>query len=153
MHKHEDIARIGENTARRIAEVIHLVEEFDWDQYEFLKQKETLTPEEQGDLEYLETESEGLKSHDEAMDELYSMVLSVEYRSGWKTVPHNFEAEECKLTLFTGGPEIAIFADCNNGFLESPSLRCRDWGTEWKSVTGYREQLDQFITYFYFSNW
>ena len=68
-------------------------------------------------LAELEALAGDVASEDEARERIQNDALSVEVRSGWKLIGYDndFEAEEFKILLCTGGPAVQIRGELGNG--------------------------------------
>ena len=98
--------------------------------------------EELADLELMAGEFE---SEEEARDAIHAIPLSVEVRSGWRSVGEDAgEPEEFRIVLCTGGPHIELIGDIGG----TVRVVSRDWGEsdEYYPDADERSALDTFVS-------
>ena len=93
--------------------------------------------------DYTAALSEDEYSLDVAEGNILERPLSVEVRSGWLPISHDkdFEPDEYRVLLCTGGPAVQITGECDDlGGPLTARLQHQDWGTPW---TDHREGVDE----------
>ena len=70
------------------------------------------------------------ESEEEARERIQEDALSLEVRSGWSSSKEEFEAEEFRIVLCTGGPHVEILGELDE-HNEPDRVRIiyKDWGT------------------------
>ena len=89
--------------------------------------------------------SDELADQDEARDAIHATPLSVEVRSGWRSVGEDAgEPEEFRIVLCTGGPHIELTGDIGG----TVRVVFRDWGEsgEYYPDADERIALDTFVS-------
>lgn len=86
---------------------------------------------------------------------IHEDALSVEVRSGWRTIEgQKFEPEEFRILLCTGGPAVQIRGEIDqHGQPIDPILEYQDWGTPWTIYPLMEADEEALLTYaqqFYF---
>lgn len=109
-------------------------------------------PEEAKELEELEEAAGDNTSEDEAREAIKNDALSVEVRSGWASSKEEFEPEEFRIVLCTGGPHVELVGDLDRGTPSRVRVLYRDWGTsgEYFPDTQEREALETYCSQFCF---
>ena len=98
----------------------------------------------------LETAAGECTSEDEARSRIEEDPLSVEIRSGWANSRAEFEPEEFRIVLCTGGPHVEILGDLDRGEPSRPRILYRDWGTSGELFDFDREAVLTYCRVFYF---
>ena len=111
-------------------------------------------PNEAKRLDELEALAGDVASEDEARERIQNDALSVEVRSGWKLIGYDndFEAEEFKILLCTGGPAVQIRGELGNGEPSDAWIEYQGWGTPWTKADGVidSDTLLKYCREFYF---
>lgn len=106
--------------------------------------------EELEELAELESAAGDCTSEDEARERIQEDPLSIEVRSGWASSAADFEPEEFRVVLCTGGPHVELAGDLDHGAPSRVRVLYRDWGTsgeyfpdadERAAIETYCEQL------------
>lgn len=80
-------------------------------------------------------EDDNFKLVDSTIGECYELPLSCEVRSGWATHPSEFEPEEFRILLCTGGPAVQIIGELDrDGAATSAILQHQDWFEPWQNL-------------------
>ena len=85
------------------------------------------------------------ESEEEARDAIYETPLSVEVRSGWRSVGEDAgEPEEFRIVLCTGGPHVELTGDIGGAV----RVVCKDWGEsgEYYPDADERAALNTFVS-------
>ena len=93
--------------------------------------------------------------HDEedARQVIQDDPLSVEVRSGWRTLDYTLEAEEFQILLCWGGPAVRIMGELDEYHEPYRAwLEYQDWGTGWTQWVqlGVQDTLLAYAREFYF---
>ena len=102
------------------------------------------------ELEELESAAGDCTSEEEARSRIEEDPLSVEIRSGWANSRAEFEPEEFRIVLCTGGPHVEILGDLDRGEPSRPRILYRDWGTSGELFDFDREAVLTYCRVFYF---
>ena len=102
------------------------------------------------ELEELEAAAGDCTSEEEARSRIEEDPLSVEIRSGWANSRAEFEPEEFRIVLCTGGPHVEILGDLDRGEPSRPRILYRDWGTSGELFGFDREAVLTYCRVFYF---
>ena len=117
--------------------------ECDFDRLEELR--DGLALEWSDELAELEEQAGKYADQDEARDAIHATPLSVEVRSGWRSVGEDAgEPEEFRIVLCTGGPHIELAGDIGG----TVRVVFRDWGEsgEYYPNADERSALEQFVS-------
>ena len=98
----------------------------------------------------LESAAGDCTSEGEAREVIEQDPLSVEIRSGWANSKDEFEPEEFRIVLCTGGPHVEILGDLDRGEPSRPRILYRDWGTSGELFDFDREAVLTYCRVFYF---
>ena len=98
----------------------------------------------------LETAAGECTSEDEAREAIKQDPLSVEIRSGWAGTKEDFEPEEFRILLCTGGPHVEIVGDLDRGQPSRPRILYQDWGTAGELFDFDREAVLTYCRVFYY---
>ena len=107
-------------------------------------------PDESEELVELETAACDCTSEDDARERITDDALSVEVRSGWASTKEDFEPEEFRIVLCTGGPHVEIVGDLDRGAPSRPRILYRDWRTSGELFDFDREAVLTYCRVFYF---
>lgn len=107
-------------------------------------------PDEASELAELESVAGDCTSEEEARSRIEEDPLSVEIRSGWANSRAEFEPEEFRIVLCTGGPHVEIVGDLDRGEPSCPRILYRDWGTSGELFDFDREAVLTYCRVFYF---
>lgn len=104
------------------------------------------------EFDELESAAGDCTSEDEARERIQNDPLSVEVRSGWASSAADFEAEEFRILLCTGGPHVELVGDLDLGTPSRVRVLYRDWGTsgEYFPDADERAALETYCEQFYF---
>lgn len=104
------------------------------------------------ELAELEEAAGDCASEEEARGAIEGDALSIEVRSGWASSKDEFEAEEFRIVLCTGGPHVELVGDLYRGTPSRIRVLYRDWGTsgEYFPESEEREALETYCSQFYF---
>ena len=104
------------------------------------------------ELAELEAASGGNASEEEAREAIRQDALSVELRSGWARSKEEFEPEEFRIVLCTGGPHVELVGDLDRGTPSRIRVLCRGWGTSGEYFPSSEESkaLTTYCAQFYF---
>lgn len=102
------------------------------------------------ELAELEDAAGECTSEDDARERIQEDPLSVEMRSGWANTKEDFEAEEFRILLCTGGPHVEIQGELNNGTPSSVRIIYKDWGTHDELFDFDRAAVLTYCQQFYF---
>ena len=91
-------------------------------------------------------------SEEQARETIEGDPLSVEVRSGWSSTKEDFEPEEFRIVLCTGGPHVEIVGDLDRGTPSRVRVVYKDWGSrgEYFPDSEEREALETYCAQFYF---
>lgn len=91
-------------------------------------------------------------SEEQAREAIECDPLSVEVRSGWASSTDEFEAEEFRIVLCTGGPHVELVGDLDRGTPSRVRVIYKDWGTsgEYFPDSEEREAIETYCAQFYF---
>ena len=91
-------------------------------------------------------------SEEEAREAIQQDALSVEVRSGWASSKEEFEPEEFRIVLCTGGPHVELVGDPDGGTPSRIRVRYRNWGTsgEYFPSSDESNALEKYCAEFYF---
>ena len=106
-------------------------------------------PDEAVELAELEAAAGDCTSEEEARSRIQEDPLSVEIRSGWANSRDEFEPEEFRIVLCTGGPHVEILGDLDRGEPSRPRILYRDWGTSGELFDFDREAVLTYCRVFY----
>lgn len=111
-----------------------------------------MSEEDASELAQLEEEAGDNTSEEEAREAIQEDPLSIEVRSGWGSSKYEFEAEEFRLVLCTGGPHVELLGDLDRGAPSRIRVIYKDWGTsgEYFPDAEEREALEIYCEQFYF---
>lgn len=98
----------------------------------------------------LETAAGECTSEEEARSRIKEDPLSVEIRSGWANSRAEFEPEEFRIVLCTGGPHVEILGDLDRGEPSRPRILYCDWGASGELFDFDREAVLTYCRVFYF---
>ena len=91
---------------------------------------------------------------DEARIAIEEDPLSIQIRSGWRSIGEKLEPEEFEILLCTGGPAVRIIGELDeHGQPYSPKLQYQDWFTQWEDYPLESEEeeiLSSYCNVFYF---
>jgi len=107
-------------------------------------------PDDEAELVELESAAGDCTSEDEARCRIEEDPLSVETRSGWADSYAEFEPEEFRIVLCTGGPHVEIVGDIDRGEPSRPRILYRDWGTSGELFDFDRDAVLTYCRVFYF---
>ena len=104
------------------------------------------------ELEELEEAACDNTSEDEAREVILHDALSVEVRSGWTSSKEEFEPEEFRIVLCTGGPHVELVGDLDSGTPSRIRVRYRNWGTsgDYFPSSDELKALETYCAEFYF---
>jgi len=155
--------KITDDHARQqaIAQVASIAEmiaatRVDYDRLAELREKrdagELTDDDDREELADLEKDAGDCTDEDDAWQRIDEDPLSVDYRSGWANDPGDFEAEEFRILLCTGGPHVEIQGDIGmHGEPKRPRIIYKDWGTSGELFDFDRESVlaycERFIGY------
>lgn len=109
-------------------------------------------PDEASELAELESVAGDCADEDEARCRIEEDPLSVEIRSGWANSRAEFEPEEFRIVLCTGGPHVEIVGDLDRGEPSHPRILYRDWGVSGELFDFDREAVLTYCRVFYFGD-
>ena len=111
-----------------------------------------MSEEDAAELAQLEEDAENNTSEDDAREAIEQDPLSVEVRSGWASSADEFEPEEFRIVLCTGGPHVELIGDIDRGTPSRIRVIYKDWGTsgEYFPDAEEREALETYCEQFYF---
>lgn len=89
-------------------------------------------------------------SEEQARETIDCDALSVEVRSGWVRSKDEFEAEEFRIVLCTGGPHVEIVGDLDRGTPSRVRVLYRDWGTAGELFDFDHDAVIEYCQQFYF---
>ena len=91
-------------------------------------------------------------SEAQARERILEDALSVDVRSGWASSKDEFEAEEFRIVLCTGGPHVELVGDLDRGTPSRVRVIYKDWGSrgEYFTDSEEREALETYCAQFYF---
>jgi hypothetical protein len=96
------------------------------------------------------------ETREKALEDIQNDPLSVEVRSGWAGRKEDFEAEEFRIVLCTGGPHVELRGELDKyNQPEKVELYCCDWFLGNKPVWFEGIDRDKLLTYcqqFYFGD-
>ena len=101
--------------------------------------------EDAAELTELEEQAGEYSSQDDVIDAIHETPLSVEVRSGWRSVGEEAgEPEEFRIVLCTGGPHVELTGDIGG----TVRVVFKDWGEsgEYYPDADERSALDQFVS-------
>ena len=104
------------------------------------------------ELEELETAAGDCTSEDDARERITDDALSVEVRSGWANSCAEFEPEEFRIVLCTGGPHVEIVGDLDRGEPSCPRILYRGCGTAGELFDFDRAAVLTYCRVFYFGD-
>lgn len=104
------------------------------------------------ELAELEEAAGGNASEEEAREAIRNDALSVEVRSGWARSEEEFEPEEFRIVLCTGGPHVELVGALDSGTPSRIRVRYCDWGTsgEYFPSSDECKALETYCAEFYF---
>ena len=88
-------------------------------------------------------------SEEEAREAIECAALSVEVRSGWASSIDEFESEEFRIVLCTGGPHVELVGDINRGTPSRVRVLYRDWGTSGELFDFDHDAIIEYCQQFY----
>lgn len=109
-------------------------------------------PDDAAELADLETAAGNCTSEDEAREAIEQDPLSVEIRSGWASTKEDFEPEEFRIVLCTGGPHVEIVGDIDRGEPSRPRILYRDWLVAGEFLDFDRDTVLSYCRVFYFGD-
>lgn len=92
-------------------------------------------------------------SEEQAREAIECDPLSVEVRSGWSSSEDDFEPEEFRIVLCTGGPHIEIVGDLDRGTPSRVRILYRDWGTSGELFDFDHDAVIEYCQQFYFGEY
>ena len=98
----------------------------------------------------LESAAGDCTSEEEARSRIEEDPLSVEIRSGWANSKDEFEPEEFRIVLCTGGPHVEIVGNLDRGEPSRPRILYWDWGTSGGLFDFDSEAVLTYCRVFYF---
>lgn len=104
------------------------------------------------ELAELESTAGDCTSEDEARERIQEDPISIEVRSGWTSNAADFEPEEFRIVLCTGGPHVELVGDLSRGAPSRVRVLYRDWGTSGEYFPDVYERLaiEAYCEQFYF---
>ena len=122
------------------------------EEYAGMTEKEIRNWPSAGELSELEEAAGENTSEDEAREAIECDPLSVEIRSGWASSKDEFETEEFRIVLCTGGPHVELTGDIDRGMPSRIRVIYKDWGTrgEYFPENAERAALETYCAQFYF---
>lgn len=111
-----------------------------------------MSEEDASELAQLEEDAGYNTDREDAGRAIQEDPLSVEVRSGWASSKDEFEAEEFRIVLCTGGPHVELTGDLDRGTPSRIRVLYRDWGTsgEYFPDSEESEALETYCAQFYF---
>lgn len=111
-----------------------------------------MSEEDASELAELEDTASDNTSEDEAREAIEQDALSVEVRSGWSNSKDEFEPEEFRIVLCTGGPHVELVGELDQGTPSHVRVIYKDCGTrgEYFPDSEEREALETYCQQFYF---
>ena len=109
-----------------------------------------MSEEDMSELAELESAAGENTSEEQAREAIESDPLSVELRSGWASMKEDFEPEEFRIVLCTGGPHVEIVGDLDRGTPSRVRVLYRDWGTSGELFDFDRAAVLEYCRQFYF---
>lgn len=102
------------------------------------------------ELTELEEAAGECTNEDDARNRITEDALSVEVRSGWTSSKDDFEPEEFRIVLCTGGPHVEIVGDIDRGTPSRVRVLYRDWGTSGELFDFDHGAVIEYCHQFYF---
>jgi hypothetical protein len=103
------------------------------------------------ELAELESQAGENADREDAERAIQEDPLSVEVRSGWTTATApEFEAEEFRIVLCTGGPHVEIVGTIDGGMPNRVRVLYRDWGTSGELFDFDHDAVITYCQQFYF---
>lgn len=109
-------------------------------------------PDDAAELAELESAAGDCTSEDDAHERIEQDPLSVEIRSGWVSTKEDFEPEEFRIVLCTGGPHVEIVGALDRGEPSRPRILYRDWETSGELFDFDRDTVLSYCRVFYFGD-
>lgn len=106
--------------------------------------------EESEELEELESAAGDCINEDQARERIQDDPLSAEVRSGWASSAADFEPEEFRIVLCTGGPHVEIVGNLDHGEPDRVRIMYRDWGTSGELLDFDHDAVLTYAQQFYF---
>lgn len=89
-------------------------------------------------------------SEEQAREAIECDPLSVEVRSGWTSSKDEFEVEEFRIVLCTGGPHVELVGNLDRGVPSRVRVLYRDWGTSGELFDFDHASVIEYCQQFYF---
>ena len=104
---------------------------------------------ENDEADTVELDGQEFDDVDDIQERAMESVLSVDMRSGWTACGNAMEAEEFRIVLCTGGPEVVILGQINqHDEPTDPVINHRDWGTTYQGYYSDADDADDALEWF-----